>query len=101
MDSYFRQLLLFFYIHEHKAGHVICTIYGLYYDSSILVSLWKDSATRYMSQAELWPKHRIGLLHHSTGCHIPVMSQITYRTHTIAQPELNADGQLLAIVNLA
>ena len=54
-----------------------------------------------MSQAELWPKHRIGLLHHSTGCHIPVMSQITYRTHTIAQPEFNTDGQLLARLNLA
>jgi len=64
MDSYFRHLYYyFFYIYEHKAGHVICTIYGLYYDSFILVSLWRDSATRYMSQAELWPKHRIGLLY--------------------------------------
>ena len=54
-------------------------LYSLYYDSSILVSLWRDSATRYF----------------------PVMSQITYRTHTIAQPEFNADGQLLARPNLA
>lgn len=77
--------------------YTVCIIF----DSSILVSLWRDSATRYMSQVELWPKHRTGLLHHSTGCHIPVMLQITYRTHTIAQPEFNTDGQLLARPNLA